>query len=149
MSHVRETITIAAPIEQVWEFVTHTSKLTQWAADEIEAATADKMVVGTEWTEKMHLAGSVLEVTWRIHEAEPPRRLVYVGAAPGGGKARGTHTLEEVPGGTQFTAEIEYTLPGGIFGQIADKLIVERRTERDIDDMLSKAKATIEATARA
>jgi len=149
MSHVRETINIAAPIEQVWEFITHTSKLTEWAAEEIEEASSDAMAVGTNWTEKMPIAGSHLEVTWRIHEAEAPNRLVFVGAASGGGKARGTHSLEAVPGGTQMTTEIEFTLPGGIFCQIADKLIMERRTERDVQDMLGKAKAAIEGPAQA
>ncbi|HMA35190.1 MAG TPA: SRPBCC family protein [Chloroflexia bacterium] len=147
MAHVQETITIAAPIAAVWDFITHTSKLTRWAADEIEEATADAMELGTEWTEKLAVAGRSLDVTWRIHEIQPPHKLAYAGATPGGGKARGTHTLQEVPGGTQMTTEIDYTLPGGIFGQVADRLVMERRTERDIQDMLGKAKAALEAEA--
>jgi uncharacterized protein YndB with AHSA1/START domain len=146
LAHVRASTTIAAPIEQVWEFLTHTSNLPRWAAEEIEEATSDKMELGTAWTEKLRLAGRTLDVTWRIHEMTPPHRLAYVGAAPGGGKARGTHLLEPAPGGTQLTIEVEFTLPGGIFGQVADKLIMERRTGRDVQDMLGKAKAAVEAT---
>ncbi|HUS14737.1 MAG TPA: SRPBCC family protein [Chloroflexia bacterium] len=147
MAHLREMITIAAPIGTVWEFITHTSRLTAWAAEAIEEATGDAMAVGTAWTEKLHVAGRVLDVTWRIHEMQAPTQLAYVGATPGGGSAQGSHTLEEVPGGTQMTTEIEYTLPGGVFGEVADRLVLARRTERDIQDMLGKAKAAIEGTA--
>lgn len=147
MSHIQETVTIAAPMQQVWDFITHTSNLTRWAAEEIEEATGDAMEVGTAWTEKLPVAGRSLDVTWRIHEVDAPTRLAFAGATPGGGKARGSHTLRDAPGGTEMTTEIEFTLPGGVFGQVADKLILERRTERDVQDMLSKAKAAIEELA--
>ncbi|MDQ2807828.1 MAG: SRPBCC family protein [Chloroflexota bacterium] len=144
MAHITETINIAAPVAQVWDFITHTANLPQWAADAIEEATGDAMEVGTAWTEKLHVAGRALDVTWRIHEADAPHKLTFVGATPGGGTARGSHLLAEAPGGTEMTTELEYTLPGGVFGEIADRLILERRTARDVQDMLGKAKAAIE-----
>ncbi len=144
MAHIRETINIAAPVAQVWDFITHTANLDRWAAEAIAEATSDAMEVGTAWTEKLHVAGRSLDVTWRIHEVATPHKLTFVGATPGGGKARGSHTLADMPGGTEMTTELEYTLPGGVFGQVADRLILERRTERDVQDMLGKAKAAIE-----
>src|SRR4051812_34460439 len=111
MGHFVKTVVIHAPVAQVWDFITHTSRLTEWAAEAVEAASADAMVIGTTWTEKMHVAGAPLETTWRIQEHDPEHKLVFVGTSTGGGKARGQHTLAPHGDGTQMTTEVEYSLP--------------------------------------
>jgi len=47
-------------------------RVAEWAAEEVKDASADRMEVGTSWTEKMHIAGAPLETTWRIHTSRPP-----------------------------------------------------------------------------
>src|SRR5215212_968934 len=89
MGHLVKTVVIRAPVAQVWEFITHTSRLTEWAAEEVRDATADAMTVGTSWVEKLHIAGAPLETTWRIQEMQPPQRMEFTGVSTGGGKARG------------------------------------------------------------
>ena len=145
MGHFVKTVIIRAPVAQVWDFITHTSRLTEWAAEAVEAASADAMVVGTTWTEKMHVAGAPLETTWRIAEQDAERKLVFIGTSTGGGKARGQHTLAPHADGTEMTTEVEYSLPGSVFGRVLDKLVMERKTEGDIAEMLRKAKERLEA----
>jgi ligand-binding SRPBCC domain-containing protein len=145
MGHFVKTVVIRAPVAQVWDFITHTSRLTEWAAEEVEAASADEMVVGTSWTEKMHIAGAPLETTWRIEQNEPLRKLVFAGISTGGGKARGQHTLAPHADGTQMTTEVEYSLPGSVIGRVLDRLLMERKTEGDITEMLRKAKERLES----
>jgi ligand-binding SRPBCC domain-containing protein len=145
MGHFVKTVVIHAPIEQVWELIAHTSRLTEWAAEEVAGASADEMIVGTRWTEKMHIAGAPLETAWRIEESVPQRKLVFAGTSTGGGKARGQHTLAPHPDGTQMTTEVEYTLPGSVLGRVLDKLMMERKTEGDINEMLRKAKERLES----
>jgi uncharacterized protein YndB with AHSA1/START domain len=146
MGHLVKTTIIRAPIEQVWDFITHTSRLAEWAAEQVREASADAMTVGTSWVETMHIAGAPLETTWRIQDMQPPRRLEFVGTSTGGGKARGVHTLTPHPAGTQMTTEVEYTLPGSVLGRMLDKLVMERRTEADIEAMLRKARARLEGS---
>jgi uncharacterized protein YndB with AHSA1/START domain len=144
MGHLVKEIVIHAPIEQVWDFITRTSRLPEWAAEEVHHASADLMVVGTRWVEKMHIAGAPLETTWQIHELRAPHRLEFLGTSTGGGKARGVHTLRTHPDGTHMTTEVEYLLPGSVLGRMLDKLLMERKTEADIEMMLQKAKAQLE-----
>ncbi len=144
MGHFVKTVVIHAPVAQVWDFITHTSRLTEWAAEAVAEASADAMVIGTTWTEKMHVAGAPLETTWRIAEQDPERKLVFVGTSTGGGKARGQHTLAPHADGTEMTTEVEYSLPGSVFGRMLDKLVMERKTEGDIAEMLRKAKERLE-----
>ena len=146
MGHLVKTAIIRAPVAQVWDFITHTSHLTEWAAEEVREASADAMTVGTSWVETIRIAGAPLETTWRIHDIQPPRRLEFLGTSTGGGKARGIHTLTPHPDGTQMTTEVEYTLPGSVLGRMLDKLVMERRTESDIEEMLHKAKSRLERT---
>lgn len=145
MGHFVKTIVIRAPVEQVWDLITHTSRLTEWAAEEVAAASTDAMVLGTSWTEKMHIAGAPLETAWRIEQIDPLRKLVFVGTSTGGGKARGQHTLAAHADGTQMTTEVEYSLPGSVIGRMLDKLVMERKTEGDIAEMLRKAKERLES----
>ena len=45
-----------------------------------------------------------------------------------------------------MTTEVEYTLPGPVLGRMLDKLVMERRTDADIEEILHKAKARLEGT---
>lgn len=146
MGHLVRSTIINAPLERVWQFITRTSRLTEWAADEIRDASADEMVVGTTWTERLQIAGAPLETTWRIHAVRPPHELEFAGVSTGGGKAHGHHTLSLHSDGTLMTTEVEYSLPGALLGRMVDKLLMERKTESDIEGMLARAKTQLERT---
>ena len=45
-----------------------------------------------------------------------------------------------------MTTEVEYTLPGSVLGRVLDKLVMERKTEGDINEMLRKAKERLESS---
>jgi uncharacterized membrane protein len=64
------------------------------------------------------------------------------------GPLSGWQTWEYRPkdGGTEVTAEVEYTVPGKVLGKFADKLIVERMQERSAEESLERLKLLVEGT---
>ena len=47
-------------------------------------------------------------------------------------------------GQTRLTALVEYDIPGGALGKIADKLVVERMNARNLEESLENLKALVE-----
>jgi uncharacterized membrane protein len=69
---------------------------------------------------------------------------VTVGEISGGFSGKQTATGKRRDNGTEVTYELEYTVPGSIFGKIADKLIVERKEEESMEKTLENLRALCE-----
>lgn len=48
--------------------------------------------------------------------------------------------------GTEATTEFDYTLPGRVFGRLADRLVVMKRMRRDFEESLEDLKLLAEAS---
>jgi uncharacterized membrane protein len=51
--------------------------------------------------------------------------------------------------GTHLTTTFDYTLPGGVFGKIADALVVKRMNAKSLEEALHNFKALVELQALA
>jgi uncharacterized membrane protein len=79
-----------------------------------------------------------------VVEADPPRLIKLTGTSTQGGKLTTTYRFTPVGSGTDIETLIEYELPG-VFGQIADKLFVQKAIERDVRHSQENFKAFLEA----
>jgi uncharacterized protein YndB with AHSA1/START domain len=135
MPKVRSEIEISAPPERVWEILTDPERLPQYNATIIEVSDATSRLdqVGATYRSVAKVYGRRIEGTWEVTEVVPMRRIVQRGSAPGGGAATVIGTLEPTDRGTTRAAvEIDYQLPAGFLGEIANKLFIERSVERDV-----------------
>jgi uncharacterized membrane protein len=48
-------------------------------------------------------------------------------------------------GGTDVKLSVEYTMPGSVLGAIADRLVVERQNQKEVNQALANIKARLEA----
>lgn len=55
-----------------------------------------------------------------------------------------TSTGKRMDNGTEITYELEYTIPGSIFGKIADKLVIEKKEEESMEKTMANLKALCE-----
>ncbi len=147
MGHVRDKFHVDAPIEAVWELGTNANRFVEWQTNLVDikdvSGPADR--AGTTYTAVYRIAGRKIEGHWEIARAEKPSLLEFKGTAPGGGKAAATNRLERAGTGTDVTFEMDYELPGGVVGDIADKLFMERALERDVKHSNENFKALCEA----
>ena len=147
MGHLREQFHVDAPAEAVWDLVTDTQRLVEWQSGlvEVKDSTGKLDRVGAAFSPVFRFAGRKLEGHFEVSRIEKPNLLEFKGTSPGGGKATQTLKLDRAGAGTDVSFEMDYELPGGFFGGIADKLFMERQIERDIKHSNANLKALCEA----
>jgi coenzyme Q-binding protein COQ10 len=105
--------------------------------------TADQ--VGSSFTAPYRIAGRELEVHWTVTRVDKPRSIELTGTTDRGGHALSTTRMEPVGGGTQVEVELDYELPGGFAGEVADRLFIEQAMDRQIRHSNENFKALVEA----
>jgi uncharacterized membrane protein len=93
----------------------------------------------------MRFLGRNIEGWGEIVEAEPPRLLKIQGQGTEGSLLTTLYRMTPAGVGTDFQLEIDYELPAGIVGAVANKLFVEKAVERDLRHSVENFKALVEA----
>jgi uncharacterized membrane protein len=147
MGHVRHTGHIDSSPEKAFALAIDAMRFPEWNSSVVEVKDISGSLdqVGSSYVSVLKLGGRPLEARWEVSRVEIPRVLEFTGTAPGGGKATGKNRFEPAGGGTDITIEVDYELPGGFVGGIADKLFVERAIERDVKHSVENFKAICEA----
>jgi uncharacterized membrane protein len=147
MGHVLQSGHIDAPPEKAFAIAIDAARIPEWNASvsEVRDITGSLDQLGSNYVSVLKLGGRLLESRWEVSRAESPRLLEFTGTAPGGGRATATNRFEAAAAGTDVAIEIEYELPGGFVGGMADKLFVERAIERDVKHSVENFKAICEA----
>jgi hypothetical protein len=143
-------IHIDAPLEAAHAFLTDAARIPEWNSSVVEVRDVQGPLdtVGGSYTAILKLGGRRLETRWETTRVEGKRLAEFVASSPAGGSATSTSTLEPADRGTDLILEVDYELPGGFVGGMADKLFVERAIERDIKHSLENVKAICEAESR-
>jgi uncharacterized protein YndB with AHSA1/START domain len=141
---VVRTITIKAPVEKVFEYVTEPSNLPEIWPSLVEVKDVQQLPDGVgssyRWVYKM--AGMHFEGISETTEYVANKRVVIRGK--GGIKAARTSTFQPEDGGTKYTVEVEYSIPIPLLGKLAEAFIV-KLNEHEAELALANLKARMEA----
>ncbi len=146
MSRVQRTIDIEAPPERVFELLTDLDRLQEWATIAGDAVNppAKPLAQGAKWKHKVKVAGVELEGDWNVVAIDPPRLVEYEATRSEGGWLKMLQRVAPSGGGSRVELEVDYELPWGVLGQAVDKLLVERRNEREAEESLENLKNILE-----
>lgn len=144
---VRESVTIAAPAERVWQLVMDPQRLGDWVTthDGLDGAAEAPLEAGSTFTQRLKLAGAPFRVRWTVVECARPRLARWEGKGPGGSRAYVSYALAEEDGGTRFDYENRFELPGGILGRFAGRAVVAAGSEREARRTLENLKRLLES----
>jgi uncharacterized membrane protein len=147
MGHVRQMGHVDASADQAFALSIDAKRIPEWnsSVSETKDVSGPLDKVGASYVAILKLGGRRLESRWEVSKVEKPRLLEFTGSAPGGGRATAITRIESVAGGADLTIEVDYELPGGFVGGMADKLFVERAIERDVKHSVENFKAICEA----
>jgi uncharacterized protein YndB with AHSA1/START domain len=128
MASVSTSIDIGSTPDRVWDLVTDLDRLGEWVTihRELGAAAPGPIAEGTTFSQTLEVAGTSFDVDWTASAVDAPQRLVWEGAGPAGSRARTSYALEARNGGTRFTYENEFALPGGAIGDAAGGVVAAR-----------------------
>jgi len=142
MTKTVKSITIKAPVEKVFDYISEPTNLPEIWPSLVEVKDVQKLPSGgtkNRWVYKM--AGIHLEGTSEETECVPNQRLVS--KTKGGVESTQTWMFQPETGGTKVTFEVEYTVPIPVLGKLAEAIIV-KMNEHEGELLLANLKARME-----
>lgn len=147
MARIERRIEINRAPNEVFDALTDLDALLHWAT--LVVANHDlpekPLQAGHRFRQTVSVAGVKLETDWEVVELERPRYVVYHATVRGGGRLDMRQTVSPIDGGSRVEIEADYDLPGGILGDVLDRMYVEQRNERELEASLQNLKAFVEA----
>lgn len=148
MTEINRSIEIAGAPEAVFRELTDLTRLTRWSTiTDSHDGSDEQLTLGQEFDQSIRVAGVKLPTHWRCVEYEPPGVVTYEATSPGGGRLHMRQSVEPMPYGSRIDLHVDYDLPGGVLGDLLDKLYVERRNEREAEHSLQNLKELVEGRA--
>jgi uncharacterized membrane protein len=147
LTRIERSIDIARDADAVFAVLTDLDRLPDWATIVVEThdLPGRPMRNGDTFRQTIRLGGQTLETEWEVSELRPGRHVAYTATAPGGGELAMKQTV--IPNGRKSRVEVEldYAVPGGFLGELADRAYMERRNEREAELSLHNLKDLLEA----
>jgi len=141
MAKIVKTITIKAPVEKVYDYISEPTNLPEIWPSLVEIKDVQKLPSGgtkERWVYKM--AGIRLEGTSESEDTENQR---IVSKSKGGVESTQTWMFQPEAGGTKVTFEVEYTVPIPVLGKLAEAIIV-KMNDHESELILANLKARME-----
>ena len=146
MAEIRRAIDVAAAPDRVFAVLTDLDRLPDWATIVVETRDVSELPLraGCTFRQRVRVVGREIDSEWRVVELEPGRRVAYEATAAGGGSMTMRQTVAPRDGGSRVELDIEYELPGGLLGELVDRVFVEEQNEREADRSLRNLKELLD-----
>ena len=143
MAIVQRNVQIKASPHETMALLSDASRWPDWypGMTEIDVA-APFPAQGSKVAFKVKSAGLSMPIRETVLEYQPGKLQVFQMDGMLSGRARWELTPEG--DGTRLTTTFDYELPGGVFGKIADALIVKRMNRKSLGEGLNNFKALVE-----
>ncbi|MBA3300232.1 MAG: SRPBCC family protein [Thermoleophilaceae bacterium] len=114
MSVVRESIEIDATPDEVWEVVMDPRRLGDWVSAHEEVIDPPaRLEPGSEFEQRLCVAGRRFGVRWHLEAAERPNQARWTATGPARSSAEVSYEFSASGGGTRFDYKNEFSPPGG------------------------------------
>ncbi len=144
MPRAEASVTINAPIEKVFDVIADYGQLAQYApVSEVTNIKGNPGEKGSSADYTYHVLGIKFTMHTTMLEAERPRKVTT--EETGGLSGKFEWTLEPQGQATKVNVRIDYTVPGGVLGKIANRLLLERMNQKNMDTMAHGLKIYCEA----
>ncbi|MFP5326157.1 MAG: SRPBCC family protein [Acidimicrobiia bacterium] len=146
MGHIVRETTVSCPPAKVFEVLSHINRLPEFSEMTVDVKGPDRpLAVGDRFEQTVKVLGRELATEWEVVEVQAPSLLRVEGRSANNGSASLTDRVTPTPeGGSRVELEVDYDLPLGFLGEIADKLVVERKNEEEAETILRRLKELCE-----
>jgi carbon monoxide dehydrogenase subunit G len=141
MAKIRRSITIQAPVEKVFAYVTDPMTLTEWMVGmmDVSNVSGSGADLRLDWRYKM--AGIPFSGQTQFTEYVPNERSAS--ESKGGIPSTFRWKYEQDGAATKLDLEVDYTIPVPVLGKLAEKLVL-KRNEREADLWMENIKDRLE-----
>jgi len=100
--------------------------------------------VGDHFEQAIKVLGMEFDTNWEVTEVVANHLIRAEGTSEHNGRASLVQTIDAVGEGSRVTFEVDYDPPFGLLGEIADKVVFERRNEEQAEQILDRLKTLCE-----
>ena len=149
MGHIHHEYHIDAPPDVAWIVGRDPERMPEWNTTTVSVkdVSAPLDQPGATYTTVSKIVGRPLEVQWKVERVEPGRLAEITARSPGGGGAHLIVRYAPDGSGTKLITDLDYELPMGFLGDVADRLFAERAMARDIQHSGENFRALVEEQA--
>lgn len=147
MNQIRRELDIAASPETIFALLTDVDRLPDWSTITLEThdPSPGRLKKGDTFTQTLRVLGRTFQSDWRVIELDAPRRIAYEATGPAGAQLRMRQAVRAREAGSTITFDVEYELPGGFLGDLAE-LVAGPRNERELEHSMHNLKDLAEAS---
>jgi carbon monoxide dehydrogenase subunit G len=143
MAIVQRTVQIHASPQETMALLNDASRWPDWYPGMTEIDVAPPFPEeGGKVVFKVKSAGMSMAITETMLDYQPGKLQLLQMEGMLSGRAR--WELAPEGDGTRLTTTFDYALPAGVFGRIADALIVKRMNAKSLEEALDNLKALVE-----
>ena len=142
MAKLVKSVTIHAPVDKVYNYMTEPTNLPEIWPSMVEIKDVQQSPDGkAKYHWKYKMAGLFFEGDTETVEVVPNQRVVTHNT--GGIPSSFVWTYQPENGGTKLTVEVEYTVPVPVLGKLAEAAVV-KINEHEADTLLANLKTRME-----
>ena len=144
MPSLENSITIAAPIEQVFHIACDIEHIPEWfvGSSEFGNVNLTENMLDSTWDWNYRILGWRFKGQARLVECDPPDRSAT--EIEGDIAARFVWNYRPVNGETLVESRVDYAVPMGLIGRLADALWARRTLARNLQSSLENLKRACE-----
>ncbi len=136
--------TINAPIEKVFDVIADYAQMAHYAPiSEVTNIKGNPGEKGSSADYTYHVLGIKFTMHTTLLEVERPRKVTTEDT--GGLSGNFEWTLEPQGQATKVNVRIDYSVPGGVLGKIANRVLLERMNQKNMESMAQGLKIYCEA----
>ena len=141
MAKVERSITINAPIEKVFSYISNPSNEPEWQAGAIEIREVTGQGVRQRYAWTYKIMGIPFKGDSEVTEYIPNER--YGHKSTGGIVSTWAYNFKTEGGGTRLDFVIDFTIPVPVLGKFAERMVI-RQNEREADHATATLKEILE-----
>ena len=144
MPKVKTSILINASADKIFDTMVDPEGIPKWAPiDSVSNIKGDPGEIGSSADYTIVVFGIKLKQTMTVLQVDKPENIVYemAGAFPG----KWAYTLKTEDNGVRLSTVVHYTVRGGVIGNIANKILLQRMHQKKTELFAIGLKAFCEA----
>ena len=151
MGHIHHEYHIDAPPEVAWAVGRDPDRMPEWNTTTVSVKDVSGPIdrEGATYTTVSKVVGRPLDIKWHVERVDPAHMAEITASSPRGGSAHLVIRYEPDGSGTKLSTDLDYELPMGFLGNVADRLFAERAMIRDVHHSSENFKALVEEEAMA
>ena len=129
MPIIKTSLLINAPADKIFDTMVDPEGIPKWAPiDSVSNIKGEPGEIGSSADYTLRVFGIKLQQTMTVLQVDKPYNIVYEMA--GGFPGKWTYDLKAEDNGVRVSAEVYYTVRGGVIGNIANKILLQRMHQK-------------------